>query len=288
MAWTNYHNHFKYCDGVDEIENHIKEAIHFNVKSIGFTSHSPVHFVNKWSMDSEDLPAYLKEVDQAKVQFAGQIEIYKSLEIDYFPEKNGLIETLRKTLNLDYTLGSVHFVEAFEDGMPWEIDGPLLTFEKGLKEIYGNDIQKVLKRYFEITMHMLEHDCPSILGHVDKIKMQNHSKFFFDEQSTWYRDYLSQTLEVAAESGTIVEINTRGLYKNRASETYPGRLGLKRLKELKVPICLNSDSHHPREIIGEYENTASLLKEIGFKELMVFRENTWQSRPFGKSGIDWD
>jgi histidinol-phosphatase (PHP family) len=57
---------------------------------------------------------------------------------------------------------------------------------------------------------------------------------------------------------------------------------------MKVLICLNSDSHHPREIIGEYENTASLLKEIGFKELMVFKENTWQSRPFGKSGIDWD
>jgi histidinol-phosphatase (PHP family) len=287
MAWTNYHSHFKYCDGVDEIDKHIQQALKYGVKSIGFTSHSPVHFENKWSMDRRDLPTYLKEVEEAKVQYAGQIEIYKSLEIDYFPDKAGLIETFRKDFNLDYTLGSVHFVDTFADGKPWEIDGPLLTFEKGLLEIFSNDIKRALKRYFEITIHMLEQDCPTILGHVDKIKMQNHNKFFFDEERSWYRDYLSQTLEAAAQSGTIVEVNTRGLYKKRASETYPGRFGLQRLKELKVPICLNADSHHPKEIIGEYENTVVFLRELGFKELMVLKDNVWQARPFDQSGIKW-
>ncbi|WP_291780098.1 histidinol-phosphatase [Cecembia sp.] len=288
MSWTNYHSHYKYCDGVDEIEQHINQAIAFGLCSFGFTSHSPVHFENKWSMDSKDLPTYLKEVDHAKTKYAGQIEIYKSLEIDYFPEKTGIIKAFRKDLKLDYTLGSIHFIDAFEDGKPWEIDGPQLVFEKGLQEIYGNDIQKVLRRYFEITVHMLEHDCPNILGHMDKIKMQNYNKLFFDEEATWYKDYLSQTLEVAARSGTIVEVNTRGLYKKRASETYPGKFGLQRLKELKAPICLNSDSHHPREIIGEYENTALLLKELGFKELMVLKDNVWLARPFGEKGVSWE
>lgn len=285
MSWTNYHSHFKYCDGVGEIEQHINQAIAFDLYSMGFTSHSPVHFMNKWSMDKNDLPVYLKELDHAKAKYAGQIEIYKSLEIDYFPEKSGLIQNFQTELNLDYTLGSIHFVDFFEDGQPWEIDGPQLVFEKGLQEIFGNDIQKAIKRYFEITIHMLEHDCPSILDHVDKIKMQNHNKFFFDEQASWYKDYLSQALEVAAQTGTIVEVNTRGLYKKRASETYPGKFGLKRLKELKVPICLNSDSHHPKEIIGEYGNTALLLMELGFKELMVLRDNDWQAKPFDQNGF---
>lgn len=287
MTWTSYHSHYKYCDGVDEIDNHIKQALEFGVKSFGFTSHSPVDFDNKWSMDSRDLSIYLKEVDDAKAQYAGQIEIYKSLEIDYFPERAGVIEAFRSDFNLDYTLGSVHFVNAFEDGKPWEIDGPLLVFEKGFAELFGNDIKEALKQYFEITIHMLEHDCPTILGHVDKIKMQNHNKFFFDEQASWYKDYLSQALEVAAQAGTIVEVNTRGLYKKRASETYPGKFGLQRLKELKIPVCLNSDSHHPREIIGEYENTALLLKELGFRELMVLKDNVWIARPFDQSGINW-
>jgi histidinol-phosphatase (PHP family) len=288
MSWTNYHNHCKYCDGVDEITDHVKQAIQLDVKSLGFTSHSPVHFENKWSMSEEDLPDYLREVDEAKAEFSGQIDILKSLEIDYFPEFSGNIEKYRKALGLDYTLGSIHFVDKFEDGTPWEIDGPVNVFERGLYEVFGGDIQEVLNRYFEITIHMLEHDCPTLLGHVDKIKMQNYKKFFFDEDSSWYKKLLAQTLEIAAKSGTIVEINTRGLYKKRASETYPGKYGLQLLKEMKVPICLNSDGHHPNEIIGEYEDTVLLLKEHGFKELMVFKQGTWIAKPFSEKGINWD
>lgn len=287
MTWTNYHNHCKYCDGVEEIEIHIQHAIIEGVVSLGFSSHSPVSFENKWSMEEKDIPAYLKDIQAAKEKYSGQIEIYKSLEIDFFPGQSGFINKWTQDLNLDYSIGSVHFVDAFEDGMPWEIDGPLMTFEKGLEEIFDNDMRKVLEKYFEYTIQMLEKDCPTILGHVDKIKMQNHHRFFFGENETWYQDLLKHTLEVAAKSGVIAEVNTRGLYKKRASETYPGELGLRLLKEFGIPICLNSDAHHPKEIIGEYKDTAVLLKNLGFKELMVLKNNSWQAMPFDENGILW-
>lgn len=287
MSWTNYHNHCKYCDGVEEIETHVLHAINVGVFSLGFSSHSPVSFENKWSMEEKDIPAYLKDIQAAGEKYFGQIEIYKSLEIDYFPWQSGGIKKWVDDLDLDYSIGSVHFVDAFEDGMPWEIDGPLLTFEKGLEEIFGNDIRRVLEKYFEYTIQMLEKDCPTILGHIDKIKMQNHHRFFFEENETWYQELLKQTLEVAAKSGVIAEVNTRGLYKKRASETYPGILGLGLLKEFGIPICLNSDAHHPKEIIGEYKNTALLLKSLGFKELMVMKNNSWQAMPFDVNGIQW-
>lgn len=287
MTWTNYHNHCKYCDGVEEIETHVQHAINKGVVSLGFSSHSPVSFENKWSMKEEDISVYLKEIQAAKKKYSGQIDIYKSLEIDFFPDQPGLINKWTEDLNLDYSIGSVHFVEAFDDGNPWEIDGTLMTFENGFQKIFDNDIRAVLEKYFEYTIQMLENDCPTILGHVDKIKMQNHNKLFFSEEESWYQDFLKQTLEVAAKTGVIVEVNTRGLYKKRASETYPGLLGLRSLKELKIPICLNSDAHHPKEIIGEYENTAKILKQIGFKELMVLKNNSWQAKPFDEHGIQW-
>ena len=287
MTWTNYHNHCKYCDGVEEIEIHVQHAINEGVVSLGFSSHSPVSFENKWSMQEKDIPAYLKDIQAAREKYSGQIEIYKSLEIDFFPGQSGFINKWTQDLNLEYSIGSVHFVDAFEDGMPWEIDGPLMTFEKGLEEIFDNDMRKVLEKYFEYTVQMLEKDCPTILGHVDKIKMQNHHLLFFGENETWYQDLLKQTLEVAAKSGVIVEVNTRGIYKKRASETYPGELGLRLLKEFGIPICLNSDAHHPKEIIGEYKDTAVLLKNLGFKELMVLKNNSWQAMPFDENGILW-
>lgn len=285
MSWTNYHNHCKYCDGVEEIETHVLHAINVGVFSLGFSSHSPVSFENKWSMQKKDIPYYLKDIQTAAERFSGQIEIYKSLEIDFFPDHSGIIKKWTNELNLDYSIGSVHFVDAFEDGMPWEIDGPSLTFEKGLKEIFDNDIRKVLEKYFDYTIQMLEKDCPTILGHLDKIKMQNQHRFFFDENETWYQDLLNQTLEVAAKSGVIVEVNTRGLYKKRALETYPGIFGLKQLKKYGLPICLNSDAHHPKETIGEYKNTSALLKHLGFNELMVLKNNCWQALPFDENGI---
>jgi len=287
MPWTNYHNHCKYCDGVEEMETHVIKAIEQKVVSLGFSSHSPVHFENKWSMNEADIPSYINDIQTVKEKYSGQIEIYKSLEIDFFPEQSGIIKKWTEDLNLDFSIGSVHFVDAFEDGMPWEIDGPLHIFEKGLKEVFKNDIRKVLERYFAYTIDMLENDRPTILGHVDKIKMQNHNKFFFGESETWYEELLRQTLEVAAKSGTIVEVNTRGLYKKRASETYPGLFGLRLMNELNIPICLNSDAHHPKEIVLEYENTARLLKDIGFKELMVLKNKSWQTRGFEKTGIYW-
>jgi histidinol-phosphatase (PHP family) len=287
MSWTNYHNHSKYCDGAEEIESHVLKAIEDKVISLGFSSHSPVSFENKWSMNEADIPNYIKDIQTAKEKYSDQIEVYKSLEIDFFPEETGVIKRWTEELNLDYSIGSVHFVDTFEDGLPWEIDGPVAIFEKGLKEIFDNDIRQVLERYFAYTIDMLENDCPTILGHVDKIKIQNHHRYFFGEIEFWYQELLKQTLEVAGKSGVIVEVNTRGLYKKRASETYPGLFGLRLLKDFDLPICLNSDAHHPKEIILEYENTVRLLKDIGFKELMVLKNKSWIACGFDEAGIYW-
>lgn len=49
MPWTNYDNHCKYCDGVEEIEAHVQNAINEGVVSLGFSSYVHVGFENgKW------------------------------------------------------------------------------------------------------------------------------------------------------------------------------------------------------------------------------------------------
>lgn len=284
-SWTNYHNHSHYCDGVDTLETHILSAVEKGVLSLGFSSHNPVLFENKWSMPQEKLPAYLSELDALKKKYESQISIHKGLEIDYFPDNSLPIQDWKKMADLDYTIGSVHFVGGFDDGTPWEIDGTLSVFKKGLLEIYQNDIQKALKDYYEILYHMLEHDCPDILGHFDKIKMHNCKEKFFDETARWYVKLIDELLERAKDKHVIIEVNTRGIYKKLTDEPYPGIPFLKKIKNLNIPICLNSDAHHPKEIILEYENTAKLLKNIGFKELMVLKNNSWQAVGFEETGI---
>ncbi|MCC5931984.1 MAG: histidinol-phosphatase [Cyclobacteriaceae bacterium] len=288
MTWTNYHNHCKYCDGVLEIKDHVENAMQNGIKSLGFSSHMPVPFENHWSMKYENLQKYLQEIDDATKKYSDEIEIYKSLEVDYIPGMLGPSQDMVKEAALDYTIGSVHFVGEYEDGTSWEIDGPHHTFQKGLAEIYNNDIRYVIEKYFAITIQMLEEEAPTILGHVDKIKMHNTSQFYFDEQEAWYRKSIMEVFEAAAAAGVIVEVNTRGLYKKKSNETYPGLSGIKTLKDMNIPICLNSDAHHPKEITGYYRETAELMESVGIKELMVLKKNEWIPLPFSKEGIFWD
>lgn len=288
MTWTNYHQHAHYCDGKGTTEEHVIAAIQLGMKSLGMTSHCPVPFPNPWSMDINQVEQYVQEILTLKEKYQDAIELYLGLEVDYIP---GMISTNHSnisSLNLDFTVGSIHFVGPDWKGMPWEIDGPSTIFERGLKEVYKNDVQKVIRDYFSLTAKMLAESPPTILGHLDKIKMQNKSKTFFDETEKWYQKELMDLLEVVKSSGVIVEVNTRGIYKKLTDEPYPGIGALKAIKSMNIPICLNSDAHHPREIILEFEQTADLLASLGFRELMVLKNGNWQPRPFRTKGIKWD
>ena len=183
MSWTNYHSHSQYCDGSLPIEDHIKEAIKRNFIALGISSHAPVFFDNVWSMKSNHVINYLNEINTLAKNYKDQIQIYKSMEIDYIPGKCGPGSSTAKSYNLDYTIGSVHFVGYFENGDPWAVDGSNDLFLRGLEEIYKGDIKKVVKDFFSISREMLNLDSPNIIGHFDKIKMYNyHIRHFFSEE----------------------------------------------------------------------------------------------------------
>jgi histidinol-phosphatase (PHP family) len=283
MIWTNYHQHCHYCDGKETVLAHAQEAMKQGIISMGFSSHCPVPFENNWSMKAEELQNYADEIDEVRKAFAGKIEIYKSLEIDYIP---GLIDQNAdwiKALNLDYTIGSVHFVGAYQNGRPWEIDGPHMHFLDGLEKIHDGNVIKVVCEFFEHTRKMIKEACPDVIGHLDKIKMQNHG--FWNEDDDWYQNEILATLEEIRAKKAIVEVNTRGLYKKLTMDPYPGRWVLEQIFDMNIPVQINSDAHHPREITSHFSETAGLLKAIGFTHLMAFLGGQWQPVPFDESGL---
>lgn len=283
MYWTNYHQHCHYDDGKERIMAYASRAMEQNVVSMGFSCHSPVPFENNWSLKAEDISAYLKEIEDAKKAYEGRLEIYRSLEIDFIPGMSDLNAAWIKELNLDYTLGSVHFVGAYENGRPWEIDGPHHLFLDGLQNIHHGDVKKVVCDYFELTRQMVRTACPDIIGHLDKIKMQNRG--FWREEDDWYKNEILTTLEEIRATSAIVEVNTRGLYKKLTSEPYPGRWVLEQIFDMKIPVQINSDAHLPREMTLYFSEMAGLLKAIGFKHLSVFRDRDWQPVLFDESGL---
>ena len=278
--WLNFHTHSTYCDGKSTLENIVVKAKLLNVKWLGFSSHAPLPFECAWSMKKENLNQYLNEIVTLKKSH-GEVEIYSGLEVDYIPDKIGP----KDFTNLDYTIGSVHFVESFADGRRWEIDGPHSFFLEGLDKIFSNHIEDVVVRYFELTREMIERSTPDIIGHLDKIKIQNIANKFFNEEDAWYQREIGKTLDVISDSGCIVEVNTRGIYQKKSTTTYPSPWILERIHQMNIPITISSDAHHPDDLINHFEETLIELKKIGFKKINVLHNGVWKAYKFNEHGI---
>lgn len=279
--WTNYHSHSHYCDGSGSPEEQVLGAIEQGVRAFGFSTHSPVPFESSWNMKAERLDDYFKETQSLKEKYVGQIELYIGLEVDYIPKSCG--PNLYKD-RLDFTIGSIHFLDNDDQSLPLEIDGNTAVFMKGLATMYDYDIQTMLEKYYARFRKMVAEDKPDIIGHLDKIKIHNIQNALYNEADKWHTEAVRETLEAIALSGCIVEVNTRGVYKKNMT-TYPSLQILKHMKELVIPITINSDSHHPSEITAQYAETAKMLQQVGYKTVRVLLNRQWQDIAFDGLGL---
>ncbi len=279
--WSNFHTHSNFCDGKSTFEEHIQKAKELNLKSLGFSSHAPVPFRCLWSMQPDKLEEYLQDIQKLKTTTSG-IELYAGLEVDFVPD---LISPSTYSEQLDYTIGSIHFVDSFEDGTPWEIDGLHVDFLKGLDKIFHDNYKAAFSRYFELTREMISISCPTIIGHLDKMKIQNAKDRFFSESESWYQDQVKETIQSIKKSGAIVEVNTRGIYQRKSSTTYPSPWILELILQENIPITINSDAHHFNDMTNQFDSTAMMLLQLGFKKLHILSQGEWKPFNFNEKGI---
>jgi len=287
MTWANYHSHTNYCDGKAAPEVFLSAALAKKFPAYGFSSHAPVPFVSRWNMPAEKLSDYQVHVTRLKDKWKERIELYCGLEIDFIDGLWGYKSSGLKDMGLDYCIGSVHYINRFPDGSYFCFDGAPEAFFKGIELIYHNDFQSALSGYYRTVRNMVDLETPDIIGHMDKIKMHNTVKRYFREDEKWYMDAVEETLELIASRGCILEVNTRGLYKHDPPMLYPSAWILKSAYRKKIPVMLNADSHLPDEIDTGFAETASLLRDIGFRTVRVLYKGNWQDKAFTETGIEF-
>jgi histidinol-phosphatase (PHP family) len=113
--------------------------------------------------------------------------------------------------------------------------------------------------------------------------MQNRG--LWDEEANWYQNEVLQTLEEIRHQRAIIEVNTRGIYKKLSNEPYPSIWILEHIREMQIPIQLNSDAHVPSEITRNFSEVAALLKNIGFRHLKVLVDGNWYLADFDINGL---
>lgn len=277
MQLSNYHSHCTFCDGRSTPEDFVKFAISHGFRAYGFSSHSPLPFETFWNMSKDDMPEYLEEINRLKEKYAGRLEIYTSLEIDYLDETYNPSIAYFQELPLDYRIGSIHFLplseHLSEDNMVC-IDGAFADYKDSVDRYFEGKISKLVTRYFDSTLKMIEAGGIDIVGHMDKIYMNGHKCEGFSFDADWYQKPFKAVLDLIAQKGLMVEVNTKNLIKKQ--QIFPRKEYLGLLKDMNIPVMVNSDCHYPDLVNDGRSEAFEILKEIGFRTTRELIKGSWQ------------
>lgn len=265
----NYHTHCHYCDGKGLPQEYVEEALKQHFHSFGFSSHAPVPIENNFAIKESDIPLYISDI-QALAAMYPQLPLSYGLECDYIPGLTRPFDYYRQQYGIQYIIGGVHLVA--HEGLIWFIDGPKREiYDRGLQHIFHNDIRLAVKTYFYQLYTMLEQENMDILAHFDKIKMHNQNRYFSEDEH-WYRQYMYEAIELIQQKGMVVELNTRGIYKNRHLDFYPSARWIKTLHEYHIPVTISMDAHAPEEISLQYEDAMECIRTAGYREIAVMHK----------------
>lgn len=273
--------HSNFSDGACQAEEYVVEAMKLGFKGIGFSEHSVLPFKNTFALQEGREAVYVAEISRLKDKYKGDISVYTSMEVDYIPGMSTGFKALKYRLGLDYVIGSVHLVKGPPEAENlWFIDGPKVeTYDDGINKVFQGDIKKAITAYWQQVFDMIEHEEFDVIGHLDKIKMHNKGRWF-SESSDWYISLADQAIEMIARKGLLVEVNTRGIYKKRSEELFPGKDILRKLNQKGVRIILSSDAHHPSEIGTYFSEAIEILKECGYSAAWIYESSGWKALPF--------
>lgn len=274
----NLHTHTSFSDGSAKPEMYIREAMKQGFNILGFSDHAPIPFPNNFAIREGEVQEYCDTIKAfsfpSQTASIDHPAILLGLEFDFITGNHPSIHDLRKRYPFDYIIGSVHLVCNPDAGEPWFIDGPRqASFDEGLQRVFNGDIRAGVTAYWRQIQTMVVQEGPDIIGHLDKIKMHNKNRFFQEEEA-WYLALVDETLELIQQHQTVVEVNTRGIYKKRCESLFPGPYILRKMAKMNIPITIASDAHKPEELSYCFDLARSLVGELGYR-------NTWMLTPGG-------
>lgn len=255
---VDYHIHtFRCGHAVGTVVDYVAAARAKGLQEIGFSEHLPLYWLPEesrhpaYALKQADLPTYLTEVQQAQ-RDNPDLAIKLGVEADYIPGHEKALKNQLASLPLDYVMGSVHFLGE------WAFDDPDL-----IEEYKKYDIAELYQTYFQTVQRAAQTGLFDVMSHPDLIK-----KFGFRPIGSLESIY-RETVHVFKACDVCVDVNAAG-WRYPCAEVYPSPDFLKLCLELDVPVTLGSDAHKPEQLGEGLERAATLLKDMGFKQIATF------------------
>jgi histidinol-phosphatase (PHP family) len=274
---TDYHLHLRPDDGgtaferyftAENVERYLTAARERGIEELGVSEH-----VYRFTAALElwRHPLWLENaVDDldAYCEFVRATPLRLGIECDYIPGAEERTAELLAARDLDYVVGSVHFVG----------EGDAAVDHEGFDVWDGaSGPEEVWRRYFDAFAACARSGLFDILAHPDLVKVWGRGRPLPEMD---LRGYYEPAVEAILAGGAAVEISTAGLRKP-VGELYPAPQFAALCAEAGVPFALSSDAHLPEQVGFGYERAVELLDSIGVGEICVFEGRRRRLVPLG-------
>ncbi|MDJ0625590.1 MAG: histidinol-phosphatase HisJ family protein [Candidatus Caenarcaniphilales bacterium] len=216
------------------------------LKDVALTDHDRYH-------EGVDFDVFLS----FKESLRDNLKFRIGIELDNDPEtsEKGKKWTEKNYENLDFVLGSVHFLD------DWPFDHPNYK-----DEFLKHDINKLYEKYFKQVQTVIESGLVDGLAHFDLIKIFGYRP---TEDLSWLID---ETLDLVKSKDLTVELSTAG-WNKPVNEIYPEEKIIQKIKEKDIPITIASDAHAPENLAKHYNRLEKILVQYQFSEVAVFENH---------------
>lgn len=226
----------------ENIREFLDQAQRVGLREIGFADHD-------YYYKDLDLPLIRKVAEEYP-----DLKVSIGLEVDYRPEDEAKIKTLVEQFPFDFVIGSVH-----------EMNGWVFDLPEEEPVHRQKDPDTIYTEYFEWVEMAAASGLFTMIGHFDLIKL------FGVRPRTDVLRLADAALTTIQKNGLVMELNTAGRYKP-VGEYYPELKILQEIKRRGIAMTLGSDAHRAEHVGRDLDMAAQLLKDLGVKELVGFKQ----------------
>lgn len=189
-------------------------------------------YINKWFHRKAGvfgISDYLRLIDSVRRK-KWPVIIKFGLEVCYFKQFENLVYSETKDKELDFLVGSVHFIDDF-------------AYDHKPEHWVSVNVDNAYLRYFETSIDLAESRLYSGIAHPDCIKLFGHKPSFA------LNDYYDRLAAVLAKNNMYVEQNSGSFQRCPDTSELGMDAGLiKSIKKHGVKIKTASDAHSPEDV----------------------------------------
>ncbi len=257
-----YHVHERHSgDSLAGIPDYIALAERLGIIEIAFTTHLITIGPDvEISIRPHEIPEYINEIENA--QKATNVRLLTGLEVDFFPEDERNIDRILSEFNLDFVLGSIHYVKGVDIGHPAQA-----------KEFFMNrPLSEGVDEYYRVWRQAVESGLFDVMAHPDYWKKFVH---LFRSPPIWseFGDEVYSALDALKKYNVGIEVNTSGV-RHGVGGFFPLQEFLIAAKAAGVDtVTIGSDSHGIDTLGYGWREAVKQLKLAGFNELSRFKKH---------------